>query len=296
MYCELSDAFQNIEDNHVFSKNQNNDFDANIVNSINNNEFLEIEKFQNSEYFINNDHSYENINNNINNDKISGKLLNDSGIRRPEADTSGASLTGMSEKYEDVNFSGAPYFSTQGDYNVIENNNNIEDDKKIFNVENTNDQSYCGEKINRETIDYIHNENKHEGTKKRVKFRKNNDHNHNYYLKKFIVELMDKKSMDSTLTDTNVYNHIRKCGYCKKKINDNMLLKKISLNNIFNKKNTEERNRLIPKKKYSQDYDDGIEKDDDCVNSSNIESEIIILIIIGIIIILCLDLIYKIGM
>ena len=63
-------------------------------------------------------------------------------------------------------------------------------------------------------------------------------HRHDYYIKKFVQQIVDDDMMSMTSSqDSAIYDHIKKCKYCKSQINAKLKqhYKKIPLNKATSK-------------------------------------------------------------
>jgi len=148
--------------------------------------------------------------------------------------------------------------------NELKNNKFIDNDSISLSLLNLNSDSESNHK-----------------TKKQVKYP------HQYYIKKFIQDITNED--DDILSQTSshdniIYNHIRKCKYCKTQINQKM---KDYYNQIFikdkNIKKTNIRKRCVEQ----------FENETELKPKSYELKEVIMIILVGIIIIFMLDLFFK---
>jgi len=116
--------------------------------------------------------------------------------------------------------------------------------------------------------------------------KKNVKYPHQYYIKKFIQDITNDDDILSQTSsrDDLIYNHVRKCKYCKTQINHKM---KNYYNNIFikdaDKKNEKDKQICIER------FESNFEQKPKCYELR----EVIVIILIGIIIIFMLDLFFK---
>lgn len=168
------------------------------------------------------------------------------------------------EIYPDANLD---FFTTQGNY--TKNNNDISgtkisdlrrDENKYYDDMSILDSNYS---------DMFKSEEKHQ-------------YSHNHYINKFFNSIIDDPSDVASMAssqDDELYDHIKKCKYCRTQINKKMKLHYNKKNKIVKKKNSK-----IIKNIKSNDKIFGYDV-----------KEIIIIIVISVIIIFILDLLVKIG-
>jgi len=149
-------------------------------------------------------------------------------------------------------------------------NKEVDDDDSTFSL----DSSSLADSDTKELSTSVSTDRFFNKQKKRKKHTK---YSHNYYIKKFLQDISndgDTLSLTSSLDDI-VYDHIKKCKYCKTKINKR-------LNKPYQKKLEPIKSILSPKilPETILGYD---------------IKEIIIVILIGICLIFILDLFVKIG-
>lgn len=304
MWCDLNEAFG--EGNNTFKKdwkhivshddvstkskiknNINDDiesFKSNISNSsIDQNEYYTLENFNNKKLPHGfNSQSNEFIIDNHNYNKYS-KIDNFTNINVQNA------MNPLDEdnKNSNIIFQSNPYFSAQGD---LQNQNN-----NIVSYSSTKIASSPLQNDNNDNNDTNYTEKKN----KRVQFddslnkilkeeNNKNENNHEYYINTFLNILL-KNDNKSTETNSDVYDHIKKCKLCREKVK-NIL---ISYQNNLSNQNANNANNVT------------INNDQENINNLNVYNnieqemynsngiELMILIIMGVIIMLIIDMIFK---
>lgn len=134
---------------------------------------------------------------------------------------------------------------------------------------------------------------------KKVRFTNNN---HNDYIKQFMNDI-NGNSLDSSITMNSVYNHIKNCNQCKKKIkeiNDTHTQKQLSVQkNVIIEQFKNQKENNIDFKNQKEDNIDFKNQKENNIDINNINDivlfnrDIIITIMIGIITILILDVFSK---
>ena len=292
MWCDLNEAFG--EGNNTFKKgwkqimtndddSSHNSYLKNINNKSQNNSF-----FDKNEYMTH-DHNF---------DKYS-KIDNFANVHIQN------NITPVDEDNINSNtlFQSNPYFSAQGD--LHNQNNNITSSPSTNTLLSSSISSLPNNNVNNvNNIDNdidnnIDNNIIDKKTKKKVQFDDNlnkenkyihiiNNHDHDYFIKTFLNILLNNDNKSSE-TNSDVYDHIKKCKYCREKIkqllishqNNNQSIQNINLNNPTNYNNQDNINNLDVYNNSEQEM----------YNSNGIE--LMILIIMGIIIMLIIDMIFK---
>lgn len=198
------------------------------------------------------------------------------------------------------------FFTAQGDYNNKQCGTRISDIHKSMNQDSFDDSFLFSESDS--DIDTIQTLNSSISIptissdktevpkilKEKPKEGKKNKHSHEYFIKKFIQSIIDTDIDMLSLTssqDDEIYGHIKKCKYCRSKINTKMMKYYNDKNKpIVNVKNNSinKTNKEVPNLRSSEKT-----KHNSLIN--NEIKEIIIVILVGIIIIFVLDLFVKIG-
>lgn len=183
-------------------------------------------------------------------------------------------------------FQSNPYFSAQGD---------------LYN-QNSNIASFSSSKVPSSPLQNDNNEmsdNNNEKKIKRVQFDDNlnkilkeenkikiNDNNHEYYINTFLNILL-KNDSKSTETNSDVYDHIKNCKFCREKIKNTLISYQNNtpynknINDVTINNDQENINNLNGYNSMEQEM----------YNSNGIE--LMILIIMGVIIMLIVDMIFK---
>lgn len=182
-------------------------------------------------------------------------------------------------------FQSNPYFSAQGD----------------LHNQNSNIASFSSSKVPSSPLQQNDNDiidNNNEKKTKKVQFDDNlnkilkeenktkiNDNNHEYYINTFLNMLL-RNDNKSTETNSDVYDHIKNCKFCREKIKNTLISYQNNTpykntNDVTINNNQENINNLNGYNSMEQEM----------YNSNGIE--LMILIIMGVIIMLIIDMIFK---
>ncbi|CAH6421684.1 Hypothetical protein KVN_LOCUS414 [uncultured virus] len=158
------------------------------------------------------------------------------------------------------------YFDAQGDFkndNVYEYDNKCEINGTLISDLKKKDN------FNEDTLSLPSNISYTEEEPKK--------NNHDYFIKKFVDNIInDDDSMKSN--DTNLYDHLKQCKYCRGNINQNL------------KKKFKQKGRTLNKDNFKEYFENVVQNK---IKGYNIQ-ELIIIICIGFILILVLDFLVRI--
>lgn len=181
-------------------------------------------------------------------------------------------------------FQSNPYFSAQGD--LFNQNNNI----SSFSTSSIPSSPLSN---NDDNINIVVNDDIPKKSNKKVKFINENKQNdiqereidHEYYINAFLNILL-KNDNKSTETNSDIYDHIKKCKYCREKVKQLLISHQnnISVQNPSNSINYDNQKNINNLNVYNN-------SEQEMYNSNGIE--LMILIIMGIIIMLIIDMIFK---
>lgn len=181
-------------------------------------------------------------------------------------------------------FQSNPYFSAQGD--LFNQNNNI----ASFSSSSIPSSPLSN---NDDNIDIVVNNDNPKKNNKKVKFINENKQNdiqereidHEYYINAFLNILL-KNDNKSSETNSDIYDHIKKCKYCREKVKQLLISHQnnISVQNPSNSINYDNQKNINNLNVYNN-------SEQEMYNSNGIE--LMILIIMGIIIMLIIDMIFK---
>lgn len=282
MWCDLNEAFG--EGNNTFKKGWKHfiskEDDSTINSQSKNNDILSHKNYNlknNNQLWSPNEYMTDNQNyykySNI--DNFSNVSIQDS--NNP-----------IDEDIKNTNeiFQSNPYFSAQGD--LHNQNNNI----SSFSIPSIPSSPLLNNSDKNDDDNIIKNDIPKKINKK-VNFTneiRQNDFNdpeydHEYYINAFINILL-KNDSKSSETNSDIYDHIKKCKFCREKVKQLLISHQnnISINNHTNSTNFDNQKNINNLNNYNN-------SEQEMYNSNGIE--LMILIIMGIIIMLIIDMIFK---